>query len=205
MINWEPIQTKLSVTADGVAGPRTYGALFDYVANEYLGTKSRDLGVGASTYLNRFGIYTPLRLAHFLGQTCVETEYFRYLREIWGPTPAQNNYENNSGLGNVNIGDGKLFLGRGLIQITGRSNYEMVGKRVGIDLVSNPELAERPDIAVLTASDWWAAHGCNALADADERIKIGRLINCGNANSLRMANGEGLRIAATNRAKEMLL
>lgn len=204
MMEWAPIQTRIGVTADGIAGPRTYAALFNLVAGRDLGDRGRDLGIGAAPYFTRYGIYEPLRVAHFLGQTCIESGHFQYMRELWGPTPAQLGYEGRGDLGNNQPGDGATFRGRGLIQITGRANYAQVGKRIGMDLVANPTLAERPDIAVLTACDWWNAHGCSAIADADNAVGLSRLINRGSAVATRPANGEADRIAATAKAKSIL-
>lgn len=50
-------------------------------------------------------------------------------------------------LGNTKVGDGALFCGRGYPQLTGRRNYTLLGELLGIDLVGNPDLALRPDIA----------------------------------------------------------
>jgi hypothetical protein len=68
-------------------------------------------------------------------------------REIWGPTPAQSRYEGSKALGNTLPGDGKKFMGRGYVQITGRHNYDTASVAVGKDLVANPDLALDPDIA----------------------------------------------------------
>jgi len=50
-------------------------------------------------------------------------------------------------MGNVNYGDGWKFRGRGLIQLTGKNNYKYYGDKFGIDLVSNPDLANDVEIA----------------------------------------------------------
>lgn len=50
-------------------------------------------------------------------------------------------------LGNTLPGDGALFLGRGYVQITGRTNYERAAAATGYPLVGNPDLTMRPDIA----------------------------------------------------------
>lgn len=50
-------------------------------------------------------------------------------------------------LGNTNSGDGVLYCGRGYVQITGRSNYAKASKVAGLDLVGQPSLAMRPDVA----------------------------------------------------------
>ena len=86
--------------------------------------------------------------AYCLATAHHETGNFKYLREIWGPTAAQKRYEGRADLGNTQKGDGKRFMGRGLVHITGRRNYTDWSKRLGLDLLKNPELAEKPEIAV---------------------------------------------------------
>lgn len=77
-----------------------------------------------------------------------ETGAFKWLREIWGPTPAQKAYEGRADLGNTVPGDGKRFMGRGYVQITGRRNYTDWSKRTGLALTTQPDLAEQPAVAV---------------------------------------------------------
>lgn len=86
--------------------------------------------------------------AYCLATAQHETGNFKYLREIWGPTAAQKRYEDRTDLGNTQKGDGKRFMGRGLVHITGRRNYTDWSKRLGLDLLKSPELAEKPEIAV---------------------------------------------------------
>lgn len=87
------------------------------------------------------------KLAYILATAFHETGRFRWLKEIWGPTAAQKRYEGRADLGNTMPGDGMRFMGRGLVHITGRRNYADWSKRLGVDLLANPELAERLDIA----------------------------------------------------------
>ena len=68
-------------------------------------------------------------------------------REIWGPTAAQKKYEGRKDLGNTRPGDGKKYMGRGYVQITGRANYQKASALTGRDLVGNPDLALDPAIA----------------------------------------------------------
>jgi len=158
-----------------------------------------------------YGIDTPARLAAFLAQLAHESGSFRHTREVWGPTLAQDRYEGRRDLGNVYPGDGKLFAGHGLLQITGRANHAAVRDRLREafgpevpDFERDPEALMQPRWACLSAADWWAHHGCNDLADDGDYIGIGRLINRGNARAVSPANGEADRLQRWERAKAAL-
>lgn len=130
-------------------------------------------------YMEQYQIMTNLRIAAFLGTVAVESGQLKYVREIWGPTPVQERYEGRSDLGNVQPGDGKRFLGRGLIQITGRSNYQALQTALGIPCVSQPEILEMPQYAVLSACWWWWSHGLNEIADLPDFARVTRVVNGG--------------------------
>jgi putative chitinase len=139
--------------------------------------------------LPEYEITTPLRLAHFWAQMSHECAGFRTLHEYWGPTDAQRRYEGRRDLGNTQQGDGYRFRGRGIIQLTGRANYVTFGKRLGIDLVNNPELAADPKVALRVACEYWKSRGLNALADKNDIKGITRKINGGqNGLADRRAN-----------------
>jgi putative chitinase len=82
-------------------------------------------------------------------------------------------------MGNVNPGDGWKFIGRGLMQITGRESYERYGKALGIDLAGNPDLATDPQYTLAIAGEEWVASKCNEYADADDIKKVTKAINGG--------------------------
>jgi putative chitinase len=82
-------------------------------------------------------------------------------------------------LGNVEPGDGWRFRGRGLMQITGRSEYTRIGKRIGLDLVGKPDLASDPYTAVVIAAHLFAERGCCELADKGKFKAITKKINGG--------------------------
>jgi len=136
-------------------------------------------------YLAIYEINTPQRMAHFFAQVGHESGGFRYVREIWGPTPAQRGYEGRKDLGNVQVGDGSKFRGRGLVQYTGRANYAELSQHIFKDarLLDTPQLLELPEFAVQSACHFWKSRGLNQLADAgitDAVVtKITRKINGG--------------------------
>jgi len=183
---------------DGALGPKTYTALFNYMAGRDLEDRGKALGKGASAHFAAFDITEPLRIAHFMGQAAHETMRFSRLREIWGPTKQQHGYEGRADLGNTETGDGFLFRGRGIFQLTGRGNYRDFGKLLNLDLVDRPEIAEEPEVSVLIACAYWKRHGLNQLADQDNVIEITHRINGGE-------NGLAQRKELVRRAKLVLL
>jgi predicted chitinase len=56
-------------------------------------------------------------------------------------------YDTRSDLGNQGAPDGERFKGRGFVQLTGRANYAKYGKEIGIDLIADPDAANKPEIA----------------------------------------------------------
>ena len=82
-------------------------------------------------------------------------------------------------LGNTEPGDGSRFIGRGLKQLTGRSNYKRCGDAIGTDLIANPEKLLEPVNAALSAGWFWSANGLNALADKGDVVAMTKRINGG--------------------------
>ena len=115
------------------------------------------------------------RQAAFLAQILHETGGFLWLEEL----ASGQAYEGRRDLGNTQPGDGKKFKGRGMIMITGRANYDEAGRALGLDLVGDPEMAARPDVAALVAAWFWTKKGLNDLADAGKFDSITRKINGG--------------------------
>ena len=150
-----------------------------------------------------FAIDTPIRAAAFLSQIGHESGRLAFCREIWGPTPAQLRYEGRRDLGNTQPGDGKRFMGRGLIQLTGRANA--ANCRDGLreylpdvpDFEAHPEQIEQPRWAAMSAGWFWSSHGCNAIADTGDTERLTRRINGG-------VNGLDQRMALYARASAAL-
>ena len=152
----------------------------------------------------KYDIDTPKRQAAFIGQCAVESANFTRLQEnlkysaqrltqVWpsrfpsieAATPYANNPEKLANfvyagrMGNLQDGDGWQFHGRGLIQLTGRENYENCGNGIGVDLIDNPDLLLTPQYAALSAGWFWGKRGLNALADTQEYGTMTRRINGG--------------------------
>jgi putative chitinase len=150
----------------------------------------------------RYQINTPRRVAAFLAQIGHESGRLRYVKELWGPTPQQQRYEGRKDLGNTVPGDGFLYRGRGLIQVTGRANYKKCGDALGLDLVSQPNLLETQKVAALSAAWFWDSMKLNELADAGDNEAIGSLINTGRRG--RIPNGAEERMALYQAALKAL-
>jgi putative chitinase len=131
-----------------------------------------------------YAIDSPARQAAYIAQVGHESGRLVYVRELWGPTLTQRRYEGREDLGNIHPGDGFKYRGRGLIQVTGRTNYGRCGAALALDLLTHPELLEQPDNAALSAAWFWTAHGLSTLADAGEFETITRRIN-GGLNGLK--------------------
>lgn len=82
-------------------------------------------------------------------------------------------------MGNTAPGDGWKYRGRGLIQITGKNNYRACGEVLGLDLIAQPELLEKPQHACMSAAWFWATNGMNTLGDAGNFDAITQRINGG--------------------------
>jgi putative chitinase len=83
------------------------------------------------------------KLAYILATAFHESDRFKTMEEY----ASGSAYEGRADLGNTEPGDGKRFKGRGFVQVTGRRNYADWSKRLGIDLIADPERAAEHDIA----------------------------------------------------------
>jgi putative chitinase len=85
----------------------------------------------------------------------------------------------NGRLGNGSEEEAAKYLGRGLIQLTGKENYANCGNSIGADLIGNPNLLTEPEYAALSAGWFWNKKGLNALADAGDYETMTKRINGG--------------------------
>lgn len=81
-------------------------------------------------------------------------------------------------LGNAK-NEGYKYRGRGIIQLTGKNNYNYYGKKLNIDLVNNPDLAKEPDAAIEIALLFWIEKECGLYAKLGDVKTVTKLINGG--------------------------
>jgi len=146
--------------------------------------------------LDKFGAGVGLNLPHrevaFLSQLMHESGSFRYDRELWGPTPAQQRYDTRTDLGNTpeKDGDGFKNRGRGPIQLTGGDNIRrfyawcMAKSFSPPDFVSNPDLINTDPWEGLSAIWYWDEgnpdrRSLNRYADRGDLEMLTRRINGG--------------------------
>lgn len=115
---------------------------------------------------------------------------------------ANNVYGGRMGNGPESSGDGWRFRGRGLLQVTGRSNYRETGAGLGLPLEDEPELLEQAEHAAQSAAWWWAKRGLNEMADAGRIRDIGSIINTGQPG--KTPNGAAERQALYDLALKVL-
>jgi len=152
----------------------------------------------------KYEINTTQRQASFIGQCAHESGNFKTLQEnlnysaeglmkTWSsrfPTKEiADQYARqpakiagkvyNGRLGNTSEEEASKFLGRGLIQLTGKENYANCGTALGLDFVGNPNLLIEPKYACLSAGWFWNKKGLNALADAKDYETMTKRINGG--------------------------
>jgi putative chitinase len=120
-------------------------------------------------------ITSAIRAAAFIAQVAHESAELAFTSELG----TGEQYEGRADLGNTLPGDGPRFKGRGLLQITGRSNYQVCGEALGIDLLAQPQILESPVGACRSAAWFWRTHDLNSLADADAFGAITHKINGG--------------------------
>lgn len=124
-----------------------------------------------------------VELAQLLGQCYHETAGFTSLKEHGGPRYFKRLYDIAHNprmakiLGNLHIGDGIRYHGRGFIHLTGRGNYKSAGDALGIDLIARPELAEHPETAARIAVWYWIKRVRPSVSDFNDTAAVTRKIN----------------------------
>lgn len=153
---------------------------------------------------NKYNITDTKEAAMFLAQTTHESNNYKRLEESFKYTPprlydvfrkrvgslenakqlclqgaeAIANFVYGGRLGNAED-EGYKYRGRGIIQLTGKSNYKKYGKKINADLVNNPDLAKKTNNAIEIALLFWQERGCSLLARQGDVKGVTKLINGG--------------------------
>jgi putative chitinase len=171
--------------------------------------KELDLWYNAfNTYLPKFSITTPARVAGFVAQCQHESADFTALQENLNygakglmsifkkyyqdealakaherkPQLIANRvYSGRMGNGPEASGDGWKYRGRGLVQLTGRSNYTQCSRDLFGDdcLVDDPDLLLNPEWAILSACWFWHKNKLNDICDRGDVVLLSKRINGG--------------------------
>jgi putative chitinase len=168
-------------------------------------TLARLFDAPLASAFERFAIDSPVRRAAFVAQASHESDGFASLEEdLYYRTPeriramwptrvpnladaatlcrkpqalANRVYANRLGNGDESSGEGWLYRGRGLFQLTGRANYMAAQDALGQPYKAQPELVSEPEGAAMTAAWFWTARGLNDMADSAQIDAITRAIN----------------------------
>ncbi len=170
--------------------------------NKYVSQWTRVLNL----LLPDYEINNPKRVAAFLAQCIHESGGFVFLREnlnyraeslmkVWprhfptleiakayqrNPEKIANKaYSNRMGNGDEKSGDGWRFSGRGLIQLTGKTNYQAFADSIETPLEEIPEYLETFEGAVQSACWFWETNNLNSLADRGDIVTLTKRINGG--------------------------
>jgi putative chitinase len=155
---------------------------------------------------SEYGINTPVRLAAFVAQCAHESANFKFLREnlnyraeslmrTWPrhfPTIeiarqyekkpekiANRAYANRMGNGDEASGDGWRYLGRGLIQLTGKENYTWFAASLNMEVDDVVEYLGTFEGAVQSACFFWESNELNKWADKKDIVTLTKRINGG--------------------------
>lgn len=156
-----------------------------------------------------YDINTPERVAAFIAQCAHESGGFKFLKENlnykaaslrkvfpkYFPDDAIANdyanrpnkqeaianriYANRMGNGDENSGDGFRYLGRGLIQLTGKNNYTIFAASIDTPLDQIPEYLQTFEGAVQSACWFWEQNNLNQWADQKDILTLTKKINGG--------------------------
>lgn len=159
-----------------------------------LSTSVENLNFSATALLSLFGKYFK-----------TEEEAKKYARK---PEAIANKvYANRMGNGNDASGDGWRYRGRGLIQLTGKENYQSLSIALKEDFIIFPDLLSTPKYAALSSGWYWKKKKLNERADKmilkgnDEEAVFKEITYAINGGY----NGYEHRLLLYNRAKKVIL
>lgn len=185
---------------------------FEFSENTLSGIIPSVWYVEVSKTLSSYGMVSKLEVAAFISQVAIESGYFSRLSEdlnysvngLLSVFPTHFNsesasnyahkpelianrvYANRYGNGDETSGDGYKYSGKGLIQVTFKSNYESYSQWAykNQSIVDNPGLLTQTHDALLSAIWFWTSHKLGILAEKSDMVSITKIIN-GGTNDLQ--------------------
>ena len=163
--------------------------------------------------MQKFGIDTPVEVAHFLAQCGHESGGFRVVNENlnysakglqgifkkYFPTAvlaeqyqrkpekiANRVYASRMGNGDEASGEGFKFRGRGYIQLTGKQNYTAFGKAIGVDIAANPDLVATK--YPLLSAAWFFSKNCLSKCKDASDASVLAVTKCVNGGTIGLAD-----------------
>lgn len=182
----------------------------------------------------KYGVCTPLRIAHFMAQIEAESGlipkreslYFKTIQGLRATfkTPflgksdafvskylkdsvkcANYVYANRGGNGPEASGDGFKYRGGGFLQNTFKNGYALLRAKTGFDFVADPNIILDEEKALLCALLFWDENGLNRYADADDLDAVSDQINIGRQTEKEGdSNGYAHRKEALKKWKKIL-
>jgi putative chitinase len=152
-----------------------------------------------------YDITSPQRVAAFIAQTAHESGGYTALHEnlnyqaaslcrVWPHYFNESNaneyahqpekianraYANRMGNGPEESGDGWRFCGRGLLQVTGRNNYQAFADSLQMNIDDVPAFLQTFEGAVQSACWFWETNNLNSFADSGDFVTMTKRINGG--------------------------
>ena len=177
--------------------PGLYQCLRALAKSDIENAEVKEMLEACNSEFPKFSINSTNRIVHFLAQCGHESGNFWWLEEI----ASGSAYEWRDDLGNNQPGDGKRYKGRGLIQLTGKTNYQGFEKKTGHKAIANPEQVAKYPQAMASALYFWDRERLNEIADQGMTDavckKITRIVNGG-------YNGLDHRLELMHKAKALL-
>ena len=158
--------------------------------------------------LDEFDIHYYRGIIAVLATVGVECRTFHPIDEYGGPkywfrmydieSPDPKRQAKARELGNLLPGEGILYHGRGFVQLTGKFNYQEMGKALGIDLESDPDEALDPAVAARCLARFCRTHGVDVAAQREDWKGVRRKVNGGLTHYDRLMSAVGALKAAYN-------
>jgi putative chitinase len=129
-----------------------------------------DLAHWMNEWFPKFEIDTIQEIRHILTQLAHESDSFNAMEEY----ASGNAYEGRKDLGNTRPGDGIKFKGRGPLQVTGKTNYSLMGVKLGTPLkfILNPSLLATAEWGIWSACIFWTEKGLLDISNMPDDAKI---------------------------------